>query len=286
LNTRQYYTVPLPGRAPLQLGPRTLIMGVLNITPDSFSDGGVRFDPARAIEDGLRMLEEGADILDVGGESTRPAAEPLSADEELRRVLPVVQHLAERGAIVSIDTYKAAVAREGIAHGAAIVNDVHALRGDAGLAAVVAGTGAAVVLMHNRGTSRDMYREAVYDDAARDVARELRGTIDAAVSAGIARESIIVDPGIGFAKRAGHSYEILARIGELQSLERPVLSGPSRKSFLKEALGERPPEAREWGTAGAVAASVLFGAHIVRVHDVLSMADVVRVSDRIRAAAR
>jgi len=260
-------------------------MGILNITPDSFSDGGVRFDPARAIEDGLRMLEEGADILDVGGESTRPGAAPLAADEEMRRVLPVVEHLAERGAIVSIDTCKAVVAREAIARGAAIVNDVHALQADPELSAVVAETGAAVVLMHNRGSSREMYRDAVYQDVARDVAAELGAAMIGAVRAGVARESIIIDPGIGFAKRATHSYEMLARLGELARLDRPILSGPSRKSFLKEALGDRAVDDREWGTAAAVAASVLFGAHIIRVHDVRHMADVVRVADRIRKAS-
>jgi dihydropteroate synthase len=260
-------------------------MGVLNVTPDSFSDGGVRFDAGRAIEDGLRMLAEGADLLDVGGESTRPGAEPLSADEEMRRVLPVVAGLAEGGATVSIDTYKAVVAREAIARGAAIVNDVHALRADPQLACVVADTGAAVVLMHNRGGSREMYRNAVYDDSAREVAVELGAAIDAAMAAGIARQSIIIDPGIGFAKQAAHSYEVLARLSELVSLDRPILTGPSRKSFLKDALGERAPNDREWGTAAAVTASVLAGAHIVRVHDVAHMADVVRVADRIRAAA-
>jgi dihydropteroate synthase len=260
-------------------------MGILNITPDSFSDGGRRFDPARATEEGLRMLEQGADILDVGGESTRPGAEPLQADEEMRRVLPVVEHLAER-AVVSIDTYKAVVAREAIARGAAMVNDVHALQADAALARVVAETGVAIVLMHNRGrSSRDMYREAVYEDVARDVANELTAAIHAAVRAGVARDSIIIDPGIGFAKRAAHSYEMLARLSELAALDRPILSGPSRKSFLNEALGERPPHDREWGTAAAVAASVLYGAHIVRVHDVPHMADVVRVADRIRQAS-
>jgi dihydropteroate synthase len=203
----------------------------------------------------------------------------------MRRVLPVVEQLAGRGAIVSIDTYKAVVAREAMARGAAIVNDVHALRADPGLAAVVVETGAAVVVMHNRGTSRDMYGEAVYENAALEVARELRTAIEAALCSGVPRESIIVDPGIGFAKRAPHSFEVLARLGQLASLDRPILSGPSRKSFLQQALGRRPPDQREWGTAGAVAASALFGAHIVRVHDVAAMADVVRVADRIRAAA-
>ena len=259
-------------------------MGILNVTPDSFSDGGLRFDPARAIEDGLRMLEQGADILDVGGESTRPGAEPLPADEEMRRVLPVVEHLAERGAVVSIDTYKSVVAGEAIARGAAIVNDVHGLRADARLASVVAEAGAAVVLMHNRGNPRDMYREAVYEDAARDVRHELAAAIDLAVAAGIARTSIIIDPGIGFAKRAPHSYDVLARLDELRTLDRPILSGPSRKSFLDAALGARRSDEREWGTAAAVAASVLCGAHIVRVHDVAHMVDVARVADRIAAS--
>jgi dihydropteroate synthase len=260
-------------------------MGVLNVTPDSFSDAGVRFDPARAIEDGLRMLDEGADILDVGGESTRPGAEPLDTQEELRRVLPVVEHLAERGAVVSVDTYKSVVARAAIEHGTVVVNDVHALKTDPALADVVADSGVAVVLMHNRGSSRDMYREAVYADVVHDVTHELAEAISRAVEAGIRRESIIVDPGIGFAKRAAHSYELLARLGALATLDRPILAGPSRKSFLSDALGERPPSGREWGTAAAVAASVLAGAHIVRVHDVPAMADVIRVIDRIRAAA-
>lgn len=284
MTPRRPYTLPLPGRPPLQLGARTLVMGVLNITPDSFSDGGLRFDPARAIEDGLRMLEQGADIVDVGGESTRPGAEPLAADEEMRRVLPVVEHLAERGAVVSIDTYKSVVAEEALARGAAIVNDVHGLRADARLASVVAAGGAAVVLMHNRGTPRDMYREAVYEDAPRDVRHELAAALEAAVAAGIAWTSIVIDPGIGFAKRAPHSYAVLARLDELRPLDRPILSGPSRKSFLNAALGERGCDEREWGTAAAVAASVLFGAHIVRVHDVAHMVDVARVADRIAAS--
>ena len=260
-------------------------MGILNVTPDSFSDGGLRLDSTRAIEDGLRMLEEGADILDVGGESTRPGAEPLGAEEEMRRVIPVVEHLAARGAIVSIDTYKSLVARQAIAHGAAIVNDVHALSVDAAMPGVLADTGAALVLMHNRGTSREMYREAVYEDVLDDVKSELGRAISRALDAGIGRESIIVDPGIGFAKRAGHSYELLARLDGLAALDRPILVGPSRKSFLTQALGERLPSEREWGTAAAVAAGILAGAHIVRVHDVPAMADVVRVADRIRAAA-
>jgi len=275
------YEVPLRNRAALVLGDRTLVMGILNITPDSFSDGGVRLDPGRAVEDGLRMVEEGADILDVGGESTRPGAEPLPAGEELRRVLPVIERLASSGVPVSVDTYKATVAREAIAAGAVIVNDVSGLQLDHGLGSVVADTGAAVVLMHNRGRSREMYSEAAYTDLVAEISQELGAAIMRAIAAGVARDAIIIDPGLGFAKRAAHSYAALAHLGDLARLNRPILSGPSRKSFLSAAIGDRPPGEREWGTAAAVAASVLLGAHIVRVHRVAEMVDVVRVADQI-----
>jgi dihydropteroate synthase len=261
-------------------------MGILNVTPDSFADGGRHFDVDRAVEAGARMAGEGADIIDIGGESTRPGAEPLPEDEELRRVLPVIGRLAREVAVpLSIDTYKASVARAAVAAGATIVNDISGLQYDAALGEAAASTGAALILMHTRGRSSGMYDLAVYDDIARDVAKELAEAIDRAERAGVARERIIVDPGLGFAKRAEHSYAVLARLETLRSLDRPILSGPSRKSFLKDALGEREPSAREWGTAAAVTASVLFGAHIVRVHGVRAMADVVRVADRIRAAA-
>ena len=262
-------------------------MGILNLTPDSFTDGGVFFDDVeRAVEAGVRMAAEGADVIDVGGESTRPGADPLPAKEELRRVLPVVERLARKVQIpISIDTYKARVAREALARGAAIVNDISGLQYDAALGEVVASSGAALVLMHTRGRSSGMYDLAVYEDVARDVERELAAAIARAVGAGVARDALIVDPGLGFAKRAEHSYDVLARLETLTSLDRPILSGPSRKSFLKAALGEREPSAREWGSAAAVTASVLFGAHIVRVHGVREMVDVVRVADRIRDAA-
>jgi dihydropteroate synthase len=262
-------------------------MGILNITPDSFADGGLRFDPHRAIDDGLRMIEDGADILDVGGESTRPGADAVPAEEELRRVLPVVEGLVAQGrAPVSIDTYKAVVAREALARGAAIVNDISALQYDDDLARVAADTGAALVLMHNRGRSRDMYRDATYSNVSEEIARELQQAIARATAHGVAVDAIIVDPGLGFAKRAEHSYAALAGLGTLTSLDRPILSGPSRKSFLKAAIGDLPPDGREWGTAAAVAASVLLGAHIVRVHGVNAMAQVVRVTDRIREPGR
>jgi len=283
---RKHYAIPLPGRAPLDLGGRTLIMGIINVTPDSFADGGRRFDPARAIADGLQMIGDGAHILDVGGESTRPGADALPAEEELRRVLPVVEALATDGRVpVSIDTYKAVVAREAIDRGATIVNDVSGLQYDDGLAPVVSASGVALVLMHNRGRSRAMYREAVYDDVAGEIGRELEAAIARATAAGIPRESVIVDPGFGFAKRAEHTWEALAGLDRLASLDRPILVGPSRKSFLTSATGDRSPSERDWGTAAAVTASVLGGAHIVRVHGVREMADVVRVADRLRAAA-
>jgi dihydropteroate synthase len=267
----------------LHVGERTLVMGIINVTPDSFADGGLRFDPGRAIADGLQMIEDGADILDVGGESTRPGAEPLPEDEELRRVLPVVERLVADGRVpISVDTYKSRVAREAAARGAAIVNDISSLQYDASLGAAVAETGVAVVLMHNRGRSREMYREAVYGDVAGEVRAELRAAMDTAIRAGVAREAIIVDPGLGFAKRAEHTYQALAQLDGLRELDRPILSGPSRKSFLTLPTGPREPKAREWGTAAAVAVSILLGAHIVRVHGVREMVDVVRVADRIR----
>jgi dihydropteroate synthase len=283
--TRKHYDVPLPGGRTMTLGERTLVMGILNITPDSFSDGGLHLDVERAVAAGLQMVADGADILDIGGESTRPGADAVGADEEMRRVLPVVEQLAaQTPALLSIDTYKAAVAREAVARGAAIINDISGLQFDPGLAAVAADTGAALILMHTRGRSRQMYDLAVYGDVVAEVCAELREAMGRATEGGVRRESIVLDPGFGFAKRAGHSYALLARLGELGTLDRPILSGASRKSFLKEALGERQPADREWGTAAAVAASVLGHAHIVRVHDVRAMTDVVRVADRIQAA--
>jgi len=282
--SRQCYSLPLPGRAPLVLGERTLVMGILNVTPDSFADGGVHVDPEAAIARGLEMIAEGADIIDVGGESTRPGAEMVPQAEELRRVLPVVERLVAAQALVSIDTYKGAVAREALARGAAIVNDVSALAYDPELATAVAESGAALIVMHNRGRSREMYREAAYGSVTSEISDELGATMAVAIAAGVRRESIVIDPGFGFAKHARHTYTALAELDRFAALDRPILSGPSRKSFLNEALGVRQPGDREWGTAAAVTASILFGAHIVRVHGVREMVDVARVADRIRAA--
>jgi len=282
--SRRRFTVPLPGGASLALGDRTQVMGVINVTPDSFSDGGRLFDPASAIEAGVRMAEDGADLIDVGGESTRPGAEALDEAEERRRVLPVIEALARRVPVpVSVDTYKASTAAAAIAAGAAIVNDVSGLRYDPALADVVAREGAAIVLMHTRGRSRQMYEHASYHEVIAEVLDELRESVAFATTAGIGAERIIVDPGLGFAKDAAHSYEALARLDDCAELGRPLLVGPSRKSFLAKSLGGvLPAQDRDWATAAAVASAVLSGVHIVRVHAVREMLQVVRVADEIR----
>ena len=284
---RKIYDLPLPGKSTLRLGERTLVMGVLNVTPDSFADGGRFLDPAPAAAAACDMDHQGVDIIDIGGESTKPGAEALTVEEELARVLPVIRRVVGRvRALLSIDTYKAEVARVALAEGVSMVNDISGLRYDPTLAQVVAAAGAPLVLMHTRGRSRDMYREAVYGDVAGEVGREIAESICAAVAAGVTRDRIIIDPGIGFAKRPEHSYEALVALPAFAALDRPILIGPSRKSFLQAALGERSPDARKWGTAAAIAAGVLYGAHIVRVHDVPEMVDVVMVVDRIREATK
>jgi dihydropteroate synthase len=259
-------------------------MAILNVTPDSFADPLSLRDPAAAVAAALRMEADGADLIDVGGESTRPGAEPISAAEELARVLPVLRALHGRlGVPISIDTYKAEVARAACSAGAAIVNDVGGLQRDPGLARAVADAGAALVLMHSRGSSKTMYAGAAYSDVVAAVIEELHDGVRAAAAAGVPRERVILDPGIGFAKRPSHSYGVLARLPELAaSLDRPVLVGPSRKSFLQEAVGGRPAPERDWGTAAAVTAAVLAGVHIVRVHAVAEMVQVVRVAEEIR----
>ena len=284
MSKRKHYCLPLPGGRELVLGQRTLVMGILNVTPDSFSDGGLHYDTGRATEAGLRMLEEGADILDVGGESTRPGSEPVGEDEELRRVLPVVEGLARQtSALISIDTYRSRTAGEAVDRGASIVNDISGLQYDPVLGRVAAEAKVPIILMHTRGRSSRMYQEAVYRDVVHEVIGELSEAIARAEAAGIPRSAIILDPGLGFAKKAEHSFMVLANLPRLAELDRPILGGPSRKSFLQLAIGERDPAGRAWATAGAAAASVLLGAHIVRVHDVAAMADVIRVADAVRA---
>jgi dihydropteroate synthase len=280
MSARASFVVPLPHGRALELGARTLVMGILNVTPDSFSGEGARFDPDVAIRDGLKMVADGADILDIGGESTRPGAAPIDAAEERRRVEPVLEGLRGRVDVpLSIDTYKAEVAARALDLGAVIVNDISGLTYDPALAGVVARGRAAVILMHNRGRSADMYKFAEYRDVAGEVTAELAEAVRRAEAAGIPRDRVILDPGFGFAKRAEHSIELLARLPTLASIGCPILAGPSRKSFLKAGLGNVPPDKRVWGTAAAVTAAVLFGAHIVRVHDVAEMVQVVRVAD-------
>jgi len=284
MQPRRRYTIPLPGGGSLALGDRTLIMGVVNVTPDSFSDGGRLFDAAAAIAAGVRMVDDGADMIDVGGESTRPGADPLDEAEERRRVVPVIEGLAARVRVpVSIDTYKAATAEAALGAGASIVNDVSGLRYEPALADVAARSRASVVLMHTRGRSKDMYQQASYHDVVAEILDELRESMAFAAKAGIAADRIILDPGLGFAKEAAHSYEALARLDEFAELGRPLLVGPSRKSFLARPVGGQVPAAeRDWATAAAAAAAVLAGAHIVRVHAVREMIHVVRVADEIR----
>ena len=260
-------------------------MGVVNVTPDSFSDGGLRFDAGRAVADAVQMVADGADILDIGGESTRPGAAPLDDAEEMRRVLPVIEGVRRQVSTpISIDTYKASVAERALDAGASIVNDISALTYDPSLAEVVARRGAVIVLMHNRGRSASMYANAEYRDVVGEVSAELMARADAAHSAGIAHERIVLDPGLGFAKRAEHTLAALAGFTRFAELGYPLLSGPSRKSFLKAALGDVPPDQRVWGTAAAVAISIALGAHIVRVHDVAEMVQVARVADAIANA--
>lgn len=279
---RQSFRIQLPSGLVLTLGERTLVMAIVNVTPDSFSDGGERFSPDRAIADAIQMVADGADILDIGGESTRPGAALLPAAEEWARVGPVLEGLRGRVDVpISIDTYKAEVAERAIALGATIVNDVTAFAADPHMAPLVARHGVAGVLMHHRGRSERMYDRAVYRDVVQEVRDELAARLTAAEAAGVPRSRLIVDPGLGFAKRAEQSMEALVGMPALASLGVPILSGPSRKSFLQAALGPREPADRVWGTAAAVAASIWFGAHIVRVHDVKAMVDVVRVTDAL-----
>jgi dihydropteroate synthase len=281
---RAPYRIPLAGGGVLDLGSRPLVMGVLNVTPDSFADADHLSDPSRAVATALDLEAGGADLIDIGGESTRPGAAPVDAGTEAARVVPVLEALRGRLRIpVSVDTYKARVADAALAAGAAMINDISGLRYEPALASVVAGRGAALVLMHTRGRPSDMYARAEYGDLVAEVVSELRSSMGRATAAGVPLQSLIVDPGVGFAKRPDHSYGVLARLPEIaRALERPVLVGPSRKSFLAEAAGGAAAAERDWPTAAAVSAAVLAGAHIIRVHAVARMVQVVRAAEEIR----
>ena len=262
-------------------------MGVINVTPDSFSDGGVALDPRRAAEIAVAMEAAGADIIDVGAESTRPGATPVGTVEELARVRPVIQALAARVRVpISIDTYKSDVAEMSIGEGASIVNDISGLLYDPRLGTVTAATGAPIILMHTRGRPQDMYAHAEYADVVGEVTEDLRAAVARALGAGIAPASILVDPGLGFAKRAAQSVAVLAGLERLAVLGFPILVGPSRKSFMTASTGPLGPEVRDWPTAAAVTAAILGGAHIVRVHRVAEMVHVVRLADAIRDASQ
>jgi len=262
-------------------------MGILNVTPDSFADGGLYLDPGAAEAAAVEMEGRGADLIDVGGESTRPGSDSIGAEEEIARIRPVLERLARSVKVpISIDTSKPAVAEVALGEGAALVNDVTGLRYDAALAEIAGRSGAGLILMHARGRSRDMYKDANYVSVPGEVSAELRASLERALEAGARRDSVVLDPGLGFAKRPEHSFEALAALPDFAALGRPLLVGPSRKSFLSAAIGDRAPEGRDAATAASVAAAVLLGAHIVRVHNVPDMVDVVRVADAIRAAMK
>ncbi|HWS52882.1 MAG TPA: dihydropteroate synthase [Pyrinomonadaceae bacterium] len=276
-------------RRELACGARTLVMGVLNVTPDSFSDGGRFFDAARARARAEEMAAEGADIIDVGGESTRPGAAPVSAEEEARRVVPVVEAVAGRvGVPVSVDTTKAAVARAALAAGAEIVNDISGLRFDPAVADEAARARAGLVLMHSRGTHETLHSLPPVADILPEVAGGLRRAIAEALGRGVAPASIALDPGIGFGKSQGQNVELLARLDQLarEFADFPVLVGTSRKRFVGALTGEATPSARLHGTMATVAAAILRGAHVVRVHDVRAAVETARVADAVRAVNR
>jgi dihydropteroate synthase len=282
---RRKFRLRLPSRT-LVLGERTLIMGVLNVTPDSFSDGGLFLDPEAAVARAIAMEAAGADIIDIGGESTRPGSSGISADEELRRIIPVIEGLRGKiGIPISVDTSKSEVAEAAAAAGAEIVNDVTALRKDLRIAEVARRRKLPLTLMHMRGEPATMQKKPFARDVLRDVTQGLRQAVATARQAGVANSQIILDPGIGFGKSYAQNCELLARLPELARLGFPILVGTSRKSFIGGALksASRTPSGNEriWGTAATVAASILQGAHIVRVHDVAEMAQVAQVSDAI-----
>ena len=263
-------------------GRRTLVMGILNVTPDSFSDGGRFLQKDAAVRRALDMAANGADIVDVGGESSRPGAEPVSADEELRRVLPVIAELArEPGLIISVDTHKAEVARAALDAGAAMVNDISAMTADPAMASVVAESGAAVCLMHMQGNPQTMQIAPTYTDVVREVRDYLGERAHAALAAGIAADRIVIDPGFGFGKTLDHNLEMLRRLREFTELGYPVLVGTSRKSMIGALLGGAPPTDRTEGTAATVALAIANGASIVRIHDVREMWRVVCVADAV-----
>ncbi|MBP6916449.1 MAG: dihydropteroate synthase [Syntrophaceae bacterium] len=269
-------------RRKIRIGDKTLVMGILNVTPDSFSDGGLFYGQEKAIEHGLKMADEGADIIDIGGESTRPGSDAVPTSVELKRVIPVIEALAAKIKIpISIDTKKAKVAAQALAAGAEIINDISALGGDKNMAKTAANTGAGLILMHMRGTPKTMQKgDLIYDDLLGEIIDCLRKSIGKAMRAGVRKECLIVDPGIGFGKTSEDNYKIIRNLFTLKLLGLPVMLGTSRKAFIGNITGDRPGERLE-GTAASVAAAVMNGCNIVRVHDVAAMKKVIAVADSI-----
>jgi dihydropteroate synthase len=266
---KKEFEIPTP-RGVLELGNKPVLMGIINCTPDSFYDGGRHFGAEKAVERAKRLIDDGADIIDVGGESTRPGSDPVSEDEELNRVIPVVEKLAsQKGVMISIDTRKPGVARRAVETGAAVINDVSALA-DPEMAKVAAETGAALVLMHMKGTPRTMQKDPKYDDLFAEIIAYLRERMDWAVNGGVSEDKIIVDPGIGFGKSAAHNLELIRDLWRLRSLGRPLLLGHSNKRYIGAVLDVGPDDRFE-GTAASLVAGIIAGAHIVRVHDVAGM---------------
>ena len=267
----------------LELGRRTRVMGVVNITPDSFSDGGRFLERSKAVECCLQLVEGGAHILDLGGESSRPGSQPVSADEELERILPVLQEVRKQvSVLISIDTYKSVVARETLKEGADIVNDISAFGFDPELPQVVADWDAAVVLMHMRGTPQTMQEIPPSQDIFEEVQSDLKAAVSKAFEHGISKERMILDPGIGFGKTVEDNCKILNRLSFLETFDLPIMVGTSRKSFLGKILG-LPAQERIWGSAASVAIAIMRGAHIVRLHDVAEMDQVAQISDAVLA---
>ena len=279
------YTIGWNGHR-LELGRRTLIMGIVNVTPDSFSDGGIFYDKHAAVAQAEKMIEDGADILDIGGESTRPFSEAVSEDEECRRVLPVIEAIAKRISIpISIDTKKSSVAKRGLDAGAAIINDISALQADPEMARVAAEAQVPVILMHMKGTPKNMQVDPVYDDLIGEIRDYFQSAIDYATRHGISRDKLILDPGIGFGKTLEHNLRLINHLSEFECLDLPILVGTSRKAFIRKLLKQESNPMSplvETGTQASIAASVSAGAHIVRVHNVANTKAFLTVLEAIR----
>jgi len=266
----------------LELSKRTHVMGILNVTPDSFSDGGRYLEREKAIEHGLSMARDGADIIDVGGESTRPYSKKISVDEEMERVIPVIEALSrELNIPICIDTYKSEIAKKAIQAGASMINDISAFRIDPDLIPVVQESGVPVILMHMKGTPDSMQDNPTYDDLMGEILDFLKNAVDRALNGGINEDMIIIDPGIGFGKTFDHNLQIINTLHKFHSLGRPILLGTSRKAFIGHIL-DKEPQDRDTGTMATIAAGVMNGAHIVRVHDVKKGVETVKVIDAIK----